>query len=78
MDPADVGVDKSSIVLTARSGRAALAFRCKEIGINLTKVELDKTYPQFLKVADTKKEIDDKDLMVLCESMGLSVNITAL
>jgi len=74
MDPADVGVDKSSIVLTARSGRAALAFRCKEIGINLTKVELDKTYPEFLKVADTKKEIDDKDLMILCETMGLSVN----
>ncbi len=78
MDPADVGVDKSSIVLTARSGRAALAFRCKEIGINLTKVELDKAYPKFLKVADKKKEIDDQDLMILCESMGLSVNAIVL
>jgi len=78
MDPADVGVDKSSIVLTARSGRAALAFRCKEIGINLAKVELDKLYPQFLKVADSKKEIDNQDLMALCTSKGLSVNATVL
>ncbi len=78
MDPADVGVDKSSIVLTARSGRAALAFRCKEIGINLTKVELDKLYPEFLKMADTKKEIDDKDLMIICERMGLFVNAITL
>ena len=78
MDPADVGVDKSSIVLTARSGRAALAFRCKEIGINLAKVELDKLYPQFLKVADSKKEIDDQDLMALCTSTGLCVNATVL
>ena len=78
MDPADVGVDKSSIVLTARSGRAALAFRCKEIGINLTKIELDKTYPEFLKVADQKKEIDDTDLMTLCTTMGLSINAVVL
>lgn len=73
MDPLDVGVDQSSIVLTARSGRAALAYRCKELGIHLTKVELDKVYPYFLKIADTKKEVNDKDLVAMCEKMNISV-----
>ena len=72
MDPADVGVDKSSIVLTARSGRAALAYRCKEIGYNLTKVELDEAYPKFLGIADRKKEVDDKDLVVLMKRMKIA------
>lgn len=72
MDPADVGVDKSSIVLTARSGRAALAYRSKEIGINLTKVELDNAYPEFLKIADRKKEIHDADLVVLMRRLGVA------
>lgn len=62
IDPAEVGVDKSSIVLTARSGRAALAYRAKEIGYNLTKEELDEAYVSFLKLADQKKEVDDRDL----------------
>ncbi len=62
IDPAEVGVDKSSIVLTARSGRAALAYRAKEIGYNLTKDELDEAYVSFLKLADQKKEVDDRDL----------------
>ncbi|MFK7983309.1 MAG: 2-isopropylmalate synthase [Saprospiraceae bacterium] len=71
MDPADVGVDKSSIVLTARSGRAALAYRCKEVGYNLTKVELDAAYPKFLSIADRKKAVDDKDLVVLMKRMNI-------
>lgn len=62
IDPLEVGVDQSKIVLTARSGRAALAFRAKEIGHNLTKDELDITYGKFLEWADRKKEIDDNDL----------------
>lgn len=67
MDPADVGVTESSIVLTARSGRAALAYRLKNVGFELTKLELDNVYPEFLNFADTKKEIDDADLKVLME-----------
>ena len=67
MDPADVGVTESSIVLTARSGRAALAYRAKNIGFNLTKIELDDLYPQFLKFADFHKEINDEDLLHLME-----------
>jgi len=62
MNPEDVGVDKSSIVLTARSGRAALAYRAKNIGIDLTKMELDEVYPEFLRYADKKKEVDDTDI----------------
>jgi 2-isopropylmalate synthase len=62
IDPLEVGVDQSKIILTARSGRAALAFRAKEIGHNLTKDELDLTYGKFLEWADRKKEIDDTDL----------------
>lgn len=68
MDPADVGVDKSSIVLTARSGRAALAYRLKNNGYELTKLQLDATYPEFLRFADTKKEINDEDLHILMET----------
>jgi 2-isopropylmalate synthase len=62
MNPEDVGVDKSSIILTARSGRAALAYRAKNIGIDLTKMELDEVYPEFLRYADKKKEVGDNDI----------------
>jgi len=62
IDPLDVGVPKSSIILTARSGRAALAFRAKEIGYNLTKDELDVAYNNFLILADAQKEVHDNDL----------------
>ncbi len=62
MNPEDVGVTESSIVLTARSGRAALAYRAKNIGIDLTKMELDEVYPEFLRYADNKKEVGDEDI----------------
>ena len=62
IDPNDVGVNESSIVLTARSGRAAIAYRAKKIGFNLSKIELDKVYEFFLKFADINKEVKDTDL----------------
>ena len=62
IDPIDVGVNQSAIILTARSGRAALAFRAKKIGYELTKIQLDKVYNEFLKFADVKKEVTDNDL----------------
>ena len=62
IDPNDVGVNESSIVLTARSGRAALAYRTKNIGFDLTKIQLDKVYSQFLEFADKNKEVTDSDL----------------
>jgi len=69
IDPADVGVTESSIVLTARSGRAALAYRAKNVGYDMTKNQLDDVYPQFLKFADHHKEVNDEDLHHL---MGLN------
>jgi len=62
MDPEDVGVTESAIVLTARSGRAALAYRAKKIGYELTKVQLDITYDAFLVIADNQKEVKDEDI----------------
>lgn len=67
INPADVGVNESSIILTARSGRAALAYRSKNVGYDLTKDELDDIYPQFLQFADHHKEVNDKDLHNLME-----------
>jgi 2-isopropylmalate synthase len=74
MNPNDVGVNESSIVLTARSGRAALAYRAKKIGMDLTKKELDRVYPEFLKYADKKKEVDDKDVTRIIETVRLGMN----
>ena len=65
IDPAEVGVNESSIVLTARSGRSALAYRFKNIGFDVTKNELDYLYQEFLKIADTKKEVVNEDLQVM-------------
>ena len=70
MDPHDVGVTESAIVLTARSGRAALAYRSKNIGFELNKIQLDKVYDEFLKVADKQKEVSDDDIPKIIESCG--------
>ena len=67
INPLDVGVDHSSIVLTARSGRAALAYRMKNLGYELTRDELDVVYAEFLRVADDKKEVEDEDLHQIVE-----------
>ncbi|CAA9201705.1 2-isopropylmalate synthase [Flavobacterium collinsii] len=68
MDPLDVGVNESSIILTARSGRAALAYRAKKVGYELTKVQLDLVYIEFLKFADIKKEVIDADIHQIIEA----------
>ena len=65
IDPAEVGVNESSIVLTARSGRSALAYRFKNIGFDITKTDLDYLYQEFLKIADTKKEVLNDDLQMM-------------
>ena len=71
IDPHDVGIDKSSIVLTARSGRAALAFRMKEFGVNLSKKELDEVYNEFLIVADKKKEVTESDFPIMLKNQNI-------
>lgn len=65
IDPKDVGIDENSIVLTARSGRAALKHRLHVLGIDLDKDALDKAYEAFLQLADRKKEINDDDVLML-------------
>ncbi|PXW17902.1 2-isopropylmalate synthase [Chryseobacterium sp. CBTAP 102] len=73
IDPAEVGVNASSIILTARSGRSALAYRFKHIGYEVTKNELDYLYQEFLKIADLKKEIDNDDLNVMIDSFSRKI-----
>jgi len=69
IDPAEVGVNASTIVLTARSGRSALAYRFKHIGFEVTKNELDFLYEEFLQIADRKKEVDNDDLSMIIEKV---------
>jgi 2-isopropylmalate synthase len=62
INPAEVGADDSKIVLTARSGRAALAHRFQKLGYQFNRNDVDVLYQKFLEVADRKKEVDDNDL----------------
>ena len=68
INPLDVGVNESAIILTARSGRAALAYKAKKIGYNLSKDELDIVYPEFLKFADINKEVSDYDITTIIKN----------
>ena len=65
IDPKDIGLDGNAIVLTARSGHAALRTRLEALGVTLSDDKLDKTYEAFLRLADKKKQIGDEDLLVL-------------
>ncbi len=65
IDPVSVGVRESSIILTARSGRAALNHRLEILGFSYGKEELDDIYHRFLILADKKKEINDEDIRIL-------------
>jgi 2-isopropylmalate synthase len=65
IDPVEVGIRESSIILTARSGRAALNHRLELLGFNLGKEEIDDIYYRFLLLADKKKEINDEDIRIL-------------
>jgi len=66
INPEEVGADSSKIVLTARSGRSALAFRLQKLGFQFNRNDVDVLYDEFLQIADSKKEVEDTDL----ESMG--------
>jgi 2-isopropylmalate synthase len=62
INPEEVGADGSKIVLTARSGRSALAHRFQKLGYLYNRNDIDVLYAEFLKLADKKKEIGDNDL----------------
>jgi len=68
INPEEVGAGESKIVLTARSGRSALAFRLQKIGYQFTRNDIDVLYERFLKIADTKKEIVEEDLQELAKN----------
>jgi len=65
IDPKDVSIDKSKIVLTARSGRAALKYRLRNLKYEIKQEHLNIIYKKFLNLADEKKEINDQDLRIL-------------
>ena len=65
INPKSAGINESSILLTARSGRAALKHRLGNLGYTFSKAGLDSIYDEFLKLADSKKEIIDEDLKML-------------
>ncbi|MGB5364447.1 MAG: 2-isopropylmalate synthase [Aureibaculum sp.] len=77
IDPKEVGVTESSIVLTARSGRAALAYRAKKVGYDLTKIQLDEVYSTFLSFADKKKEICNNDIHLIIKSSNIDHSVFA-
>ena len=65
IDPKDIGIDDNSIILTARSGHAALKHRLEVLGMDLEEQKLDKIYEDFLRLADKKKEVTDDDILML-------------
>ena len=77
IDPAEVGVTESAIVLTARSGRAALAYRAKKIGYELTKLQLDDVYKEFLNYADRKKEVVNDDIHEIMKTVQVEAAAVA-
>ena len=77
IDPKEVGVAQSAIVLTARSGRSALAYRAKNIGYELTKLQLDQVYKEFLIFADQNKEVADNDIHIIIKKADVQARINA-
>jgi len=73
INPEEVGADSSRIVLTARSGRSALAYRFQKLGYQFYRNDVDILYDRFLKIADNKKVVEDKDLSELAQSYQQSV-----
>lgn len=63
IDPKDIGLEDNAIILTARSGRAALKYRLASLNIDLTKEELDIAYDKFMRLADVKMDITDEDIL---------------
>jgi 2-isopropylmalate synthase len=73
INPKSVGINESSILLTARSGRAALKHRLTNLGFSFSKKDLDAIYEEFLLLADSKKEIVDEDLKMLAGASSRDV-----
>ena len=76
INPEEVGAAGSKIVLTARSGRSALAYRLHKIGYPFNRNDVDALYEQFLKVADRKREVNDEDLNELAQQYQSANTVT--
>ncbi|MCX6316280.1 MAG: 2-isopropylmalate synthase [Bacteroidetes bacterium] len=72
--PEEVGADSSRIVLTARSGRSALAYRFQKLGFQFDRNDVDALYAEFLRVADSKKEVEDTDLTDMAQRHQVAVD----
>ncbi|MFY9464141.1 MAG: 2-isopropylmalate synthase [Sediminibacterium sp.] len=68
INPEQVGAEGSKIVLTARSGRSALAYRLQKLGYAFTRNDIDALYQRFLEIADGKKEVEENDLRQMAEA----------
>lgn len=73
IDPVEVGIKESQIVLTARSGRAALKHRLERLGYKLNEEKMNKVYERFLELADKKKQLDDEDLFILMDDKAVDM-----
>ena len=76
IDPRDVGILESKIILSARSGRHALQHRLGELGFTITEEQIDKVYARFLDVADRKKQVYDEDLEIIVADETSAVHQT--
>ena len=75
INPEEVGAEQSKIVLTARSGRSALAYRFQKLGFQFNRNDIDVLYASFLRVADLKKEVKDEDLAELANQYQPQVQV---
>jgi 2-isopropylmalate synthase len=73
IDPAEVGVQESSIILTARSGRAALRYRLQKLGIDVNKYDMEDLYKRFISIADREKEVREEHLNAMMAEVNAGV-----
>jgi 2-isopropylmalate synthase len=78
INPGDVGADGSKIVLTARSGRSALAHRFQKLGYQYNRNDIDILYAEFVKVADRKKEVEDNDLSQMAKQYEITRTVVVI
>ena len=77
INPLEVGADASKIVLTARSGRSALAFRFQKLGHQFNRNDVDTLYEEIVKIADSKREVEDNDLQMMAEQFKARESLMA-
>jgi 2-isopropylmalate synthase len=77
IDPLEVGVQESSIVLTARSGRAALRYRLQKLGIQVNKYDMEVLYAKFITIADREKEVREEHLQGMMAEVYAGILVAA-